>query len=263
MRVQRFSRLAVVSAFAIGILVGPPVAQATHADPAALPDLQMAPPTDFSIERRPHGVRWLRFETTVVNRGTGAFEVYGFNTGADADGTADGLYDYAVTQRIQDSSTSGWADHPTAATMFFQGDGHNHWHVEGLQLWQLSFSRTIDQPSDVLRTGRKIGFCFWDNYRLPGAGSAVYHPSTTSACVKTATNIVPMGLSVGWGDTYPATIAFQYVDITGLPYGDYWLTVTADPDGEFVEANESNNTTQVQIRISRKGVTVLETPPWP
>lgn len=51
--------------------------------------------------------------------------------------------------------------------------------------------------------------------------------------------------------------------VTGLPYGDYWLTVTADPNGEFVEADESNNATQVKIRISRKGVTVIETPPWP
>ncbi len=263
MRRHRLGRLGVICALAIGALVGPPAAQGTHST-GLLPDLQMAPPTDFGIERKPRGGRWLRFETTVVNRGPGAFEVYGFDTGVDADGTADGMYDYAVTQRIQGGATDGgWADHLTAATMFYQGDGHNHWHVEGLQLWQLSFERTIDQPSDVLRTGKKIGFCFWDNYQLPGAGENLYHPSTTSACLETESGTVPMGLSVGWGDTYPANIAFQYIDIGGLPNGDYWLTVTADPDGEFLEDNESNNVTQVKIRISRKGVTVLETPIWP
>ena len=263
MRRHRLSRLAIIGALVVGTLVGPPAAQATHSESALLPDLQMAPPTDFSLERRPKGARWLRFETTVVNRGPGAFDVYGFDAGADADGSADGMYDYAVTQRIQDGAAAdGWAEHATPATMFYQGDGHNHWHVEGLQLWQLSFDRTIDNPSDVLRTGKKIGFCFWDNYRLPGAGDDHYHPSTTSACLKTGTT-VPMGLSVGWGDTYPANIAFQYIDIAGLPNGDYWLTVTADPDGEFLESNESNNVTQVKIRISRKGVTVIETPAWP
>ena len=262
MALMRPGRAIAAVALALAAMHGPAAVRAEDGADALLPDLQMAPPTDFSIERRPKGGRWLRFETTVVNRGAGVFDVYGFDAGADADAT-DSTYDYAVTQRIQDSAADGgWADHSTAATMFYQGDGHNHWHVEGLQLWQLSFEQTIDQPGDVLRTGKKIGFCFWDNYQLPGAGPRHYLPSTTSACLETE-GTVPMGLSVGWGDTYPAGITFQYIDIGGLPYGDYWLTVTADPDSEFLESSESNNTTQEKIRISRKGVTVLETPPWP
>lgn len=66
-----------------------------------------------------------------------------------------------------------------------------------------------------------------------------------------------MGLSVGWGDEYPSTIAFQYIDITGLPNGDYLVSLEADTANHFVEANDDNNGGWAVIRITRKGVTVL------
>jgi hypothetical protein len=66
-----------------------------------------------------------------------------------------------------------------------------------------------------------------------------------------------MGLSVGWGDEYPSTIAFQHIDITGLPNGDYLVSLQADAGNEFVEADETNNSGWAMIRIARKGVTVL------
>lgn len=66
-----------------------------------------------------------------------------------------------------------------------------------------------------------------------------------------------MGLSIGWGDEYPSSIAFQYIDISGLPNGDYLVTLEADLANEFVEANDANNTSWATIRISRKAVTVL------
>jgi hypothetical protein len=72
-----------------------------------------------------------------------------------------------------------------------------------------------------------------------------------------ADGTVPMGLSVGWGDEYPSTIAFQYIEITGLPNGDYLVNLEADPANEFVEANDANNGGWAVIRIARKGVTVL------
>ena len=66
-----------------------------------------------------------------------------------------------------------------------------------------------------------------------------------------------MGLSVDWGDKYPWNIAFQYIDVSQMPYGNYCLTVTADPRGEFIEANEANNSVRTLIAIQPGGVTVL------
>jgi hypothetical protein len=68
-----------------------------------------------------------------------------------------------------------------------------------------------------------------------------------------------MGLSVGWGDEYPSSIAFQYIDITGLPNGEYVVTLAVDLDREFVEADDDNNTAWATIKITRKAVTVIAT----
>jgi hypothetical protein len=69
---------------------------------------------------------------------------------------------------------------------------------------------------------------------------------------------VRMGLSVGWGDMYPARIVDQYINITGLPAGEYTVTATADWADWFVESNNTNNSTTARIRISKSGVTVID-----
>ena len=237
-------------ALLIGALAtGMPTASVAAAD-EGLPDIGMLAPKDFSIQSRPRGVRWLRFDTVVVNVGPGPFQVYGHD---DPD---DGTSKYAVVQEVWDGTA--WVEHPTPAVMSYSGDGHDHWHVEHLQRWTL-----INANAEVLRSGAKIGFCFWDNYRYGSTVDPHYHPDTTSACEEREDGSVPMGLSVGWGDEYPSTIAFQYIDITGLPNGDYTITVEADPQNWFLEASDANNASWAKIRITRQGVRVLESGPGP
>jgi hypothetical protein len=62
-----------------------------------------------------------------------------------------------------------------------------------------------------------------------------------------------MGLSVGWGDEYPATLPDQYIDITNVTPGHYRLSVTADAQNWFAETNEANNTTWVDVQLRRQG----------
>ena len=219
-----------------------------------LPDIGMLAPKDFSIQSRPRGVRWLRFDSVVVNVGPGVLEVEGR-------GPAVGGRLGEVVQLVE-TSDGGRLEVPTPAEMFYAGDGHDHWHVEDLQHWTLA---SVNDRATPLRAGAKRGFCFWDNYRYGSTAPVYYYPTTTSACEMRGDGTVPMGLSVGWGDEYPSSIAFQYIDITGLPNGDYVVTLEADlptagaPSGEFVEVNELNNTGWAVIRITRKGISVLST----
>lgn len=219
-----------------------------------LPDIGMLPPKDFSIQSRPRGVRWLRFDSVVVNVGPGVFE-------AEGRGPVVGDRLGSVVQLVE-TADGGRVEVATPAEMFFAGDGHDHWHVEDLQHWTLA---SVNDRATPLRAGAKRGFCFWDNYRYGSTAPVRYHPSTTSACEMRSDGTVPMGLSVGWGDEYPSSIAFQYIEITGLPNGEYVVTLEADlptaaaPAGEFVELDEDNNTAWAVIRITRKGVTVLST----
>lgn len=254
--------LALVLALALtsASLLAPPASVALDGS-EVLPDLGMLPPTNFSIQRRPRGDRWLRFDTVVVNMGPGSFDVEGRPDGA-TDGTL------GVVQRVQHGNL--WTEVATPARMFHAGDGHDHWHVRDLQDWTIA---RLDSPAAVLSWGKKTGFCFWDNYDYAATGPVAYHPNTTDACERRADETVPMGLSVGWGDRYPASIAFQYIDISTLGNGDYLVRLEADlpgptdADGAFVEANETNNGSWATIRITRKSVTVLsagtELPPAP
>lgn len=216
----------------------------------------MLPPTDFTIQQRPRGGRWLRFSTVIVNLGPGVFQLYGFDT----DGASVGN-ELSVVQQIQ-APGGGFSELSTTATIFYSGDGHDHWHVRNLQEWTLQ-----NLNAQVLARGAKIGFCFWDNYNYRATTDAYYHPYTTDACEIAVDGTVPMGLSVRWGDEYPYNIAFQYIDISGLPNGEYKVTVAADPPlgggGRFIEANEDNNMSWARIRIARKTVTVLELAPAP
>lgn len=106
----------------------------------------MLQPGDFHVERKPGGKRWLRFSTTIVNIGDGAFDVYGYEPSGGAITSSSTLN---VTQRIENGDGT-WSNHGTTATMFYSGDGHDHWHVEGMQLWELAFEAT---PNNAVAKG--------------------------------------------------------------------------------------------------------------
>jgi Lysyl oxidase len=215
-----------------------------------LPDLGMAPLTDLRIDTSTiPGRRLLRFTTVIVNVGEGPFETIGSRLDTS-------IPEMPVRQRIYDDA-GGARDVDTPTVMFFAGDGHDHWHVrdaEGYELRRLDNGRRVG-------TGAKHGFCYYDNtpYRLslPTAplGSVYGH------CGAAQDLSVTTGLSVGWGDTYPASIALQWIDITGLKSGRYRLTATADPGRWFFETNEANNATWLDLKLTGSGITVLHQGP--
>lgn len=237
----------VAVALAALTLVSPaPVAAATP----RLPDLGMAPLSDFRIETSPTGQKLLRFTALVVNVGAGPFDLEGRRPNATAT-------DMRVKQRLfNDDGTKTTLS--TNATMFYSGDGHNHWHVRDLQRYTIN---SIDADSE-LGAGAKTGFCFFDGVAFRTSLPKSPPRPRYSSCGTQASTKVGMGLSVGWGDVYTWNLAFQWIDISALPAGDYRMRAQADPKGLFTEANTANNKTWTKIRISATNqVTVLEQGP--
>jgi hypothetical protein len=57
------------------------------------------------------------------------------------------------------------------------------------------------------------------------------------------------GISVGWVDVYDSTRDGQWIDVTDVASGTYWLESTADPLNRLKESNEYNNTTRIRVTI--------------
>jgi len=213
-----------------------------------LPDLQMAAITDIKLDQTTFSDRkLLRFTAVIANEGAGPLELHGSRPDTNTS-------EMSVTQRIYDDS-GGFRDVPTNATMYYAGDGHHHWHTKNLETAELD---QMDSFAQVAKYAKQ-GFCFADGGKfrpsLPGAPtSPVYTTCGTDPNQLTTT----MGLSVGQGDWYTWDVAFQWIDITGVPSGRYRLFLTADAAGWFQDADQTNNGTWADVLLGPKGVSVLD-----
>lgn len=234
----------VASALAAALLAS--AGMPASAAPERLPDLAMARLKNLEVQTHSDGRRLLRFDSTIVNVGGSRFEVYGERDSAEQ-ATMD-----TVTQRLY-YGAGRHRDRPTGASMYFGGDGHDHWHVRDLERFSLTRTGSGAAPA---RIGAKHGFCFWDTLRFGSKRDPFYTPPR-GACGQASDLRVREGLSVGWGDVYPAHLPDQYVDVTGLPDGRYTFRAVADGGGWFREADESNNFTWTQIRLEGPKVEVL------
>ena len=192
------------------------------------------------------GHRRLRFTAMMANVGQGHFEVRGSRSGA-SDPTmsiSQVLYNSAGGSRT--IATNAWGQ--------YAGDGHDHWHVQQMMsygLWPVGSGTSISR-------GAKVGFCFLDtnawNLSLPGARQSSYYRESWCGTQASTTNRV--GISLGWADSYPWSFAYQWVDITGLPAGEYYLRSIVDESDYFVETSDSNNCAWNRIRIPASGSSV-------
>ena len=206
-----------------------------------LPDMQAERPTEVHITVA-NGRRLLKFTAVMVNVGDGAMEVLGRRSSS--------LDPWTVTQVVYDD-VSGSRRVETDAHLVYAGDGHDHWHVRKMMAYHLFSTR-------VTRGDSKVGFCFFDTtLRFPGlphSPSARYYREPW--CGRRSATTSRTGVSVGWGDRYSWKIAFQWIDITGLPAGDYVLRAIVDPYDWFVEKDDAHNCAYRRIRIGSSGTTV-------
>ncbi len=211
-----------------------------------LPDLAMAYPTQLRIQTTESGKRRLRLTTTIVNIGDGPFET------ASSRLAGDDLM--GVNQRIYNTA-GGYRVVETGATARYSGDGHDHWHVRDIARYELF---GITGNGGRLARDAKVGFCFFDtnryNLSLPRAPQSPRY--SEAGCGTPGSLFVKNGISVGWGDRYSAGLSRQWIDITKIPAGEYFLKVTVDPLFKFKEIRNRNDCNWTRIRIPKSGSTV-------
>jgi hypothetical protein len=237
-------------AVALLLLVGVQAASLpAYAASGRLPDLGMANFKHLQIQRTTDGRKLLRFSSILVNVGSGRFEARGSRP-STARNTM------TVRQRIYDGE-GGYRSVSTDAVMYFAGDrddGHFHWHIRNLERFRLT---RLDNGTKV-GTIAKHGFCFFDNYRY-GSQRSPFYTVARGACGESSSDLrVGMGLSVGWGDIYRWDLPGQYINVTGLSPGRYRLEGVADPSDWFKEKDNTNNSTWVDLQLTRTDVKVLD-----
>jgi hypothetical protein len=207
-----------------------------------LPDLRMSRIREPRIGVTASGRRLLRLTTWITNVGRGPLELRGSRTSLS-------LATIPVTQRVKTSAGTWWSL-PTTAVMQYSGDGHNHWHAQRIATYELM----REGSTSTARRGAKVGFCFFDTnayaLSLPGAAS---RPAYAKADCGTRSSLgIKMGLSVGWADVYGLWVAYQWIDITGVPSGTYRIRATVDASNWFLESNDRNNCSWIKVRITRR-----------
>lgn len=206
---------------------------------AVLPDLMPKPQLNVTTERLVD--RWyIRFSTIIVNVGDGDFMLRATRPSVPADWEAQQLIPH----------TGGGAEAvPIDAQLAWGGDGHGHWHVVRVATVRLVPLDAAGGPvGDEVATDSKIGFCFYDHTHefARGPEEDVYSAET---CGEEDDELIGMGLSPAWNDTYRQTLPGQSIEVTGLPDGKYRLFTDVDEYGWFREVSRANNRTWIDLDI--------------
>lgn len=129
------------------------------------------------------------------------------------------------------------ANHPD---LFTFSPCHEHHHFD-------QFARyTLLDGEQVIAAGHKQAFCLLDlqSWAWPELGDA----DETYTCFN-------QGLSVGWLDIYDRNLDCQWIDVTGVPYGDYTLRIEINVAAQgaahpmLVERDYGNNVVEIPVVV--------------
>ncbi|MEZ6119417.1 MAG: lysyl oxidase family protein [Pirellulaceae bacterium] len=171
----------------------------------------------------------LRFTTAFANQGEGDLELIG--------GEVISSDRRKVTQRVhftdgsyQDLDAGEFTYHP----------GHAHIHFDGYAIYKLREKTADGQVGEVVATGGKISFCMVDVIRFdPEAGGSKFGQCESDY----------QGVTAGWSDVYDRSLPDQWINISGLDDGDYFLEIISDPENQILESDETNNVAIVPVTI--------------
>jgi Lysyl oxidase len=132
--------------------------------------------------------------------------------------------------------TIGSPTDPANADMFEFSPCHGHYHIKGFADYRL-----LRMDGTVAAPGHKQAFCFISSFKYSNDSNGQDKPSFT--CDN-------QGIQSGWGDWYYKQLSGQWIDITGVPEGDYKVNVRINAIGMFNEGqNRYTNEIETTIHV--------------
>lgn len=204
-----------------------------------LPDLDQRAPDALVITQR--GDRFLlAFSSRVENIGGGPLVI---SAGRPSTSTATMTADQVVRRADGfENQVSG-----VGQLRYVRSPDHSHWHYLGFDRYELR-----DPGGTSIVADRKTGFCLGDRYRI-GAGLATSSVAEwEEECGRDQPELLTVeeGISPGFGDDYPARLEGQYIDLTGVPSGEYLLVHEVNANRRLEELDYANNTASAAVEIT-------------
>jgi Lysyl oxidase len=196
----------------------------------------------------------LRFDQVLGNSGAGALDIR-FDQPSGVPPVDD--QEVTTSQRIYRSDGSFY--HLPAGNVHWHAI-HQHYHFDGFaqsKLWATD-AQGVRSGASPAATGNKVSFCIATTSINPDYwGQQAFGPSSYPApdCLEPESSSQGLdhfkqGMAVGWTDEYNWFLPGQYVEVTGVPDGDYILDTTVDPTARLVESDKTNNCGSVRVRLS-------------
>lgn len=217
----------------------------------------------------------LRLAATIGNIGDGPMYTFGKNEWYCGDKVVeqsqkceDGTYArQKLYQRIYEKygEKLRFKDVVSGTNYYDNKPGHDHFHVDDWAVFRLTKVKTNRKgriKKKVVAQGEKVSYCLfdtgicqssdslclsnsvvWSSQNLPNYGLGTF--------VDCKSDI--QGISVGGYDTYGQLYEGQYVQLPKrLRNGNYILEIEVDPQGIYLEKDETNNTFSMPISLSKQ-----------
>jgi hypothetical protein len=199
------------------------------------PNVRALPPRDIAMLNASS----MKFSATSWNAGDGTLELVPRNPFTDSTGTTK----QPVDQKVYCSDGSSYL-RPAGNAAYHPA--HNHVHFNDYANYILEEDTASPQNP---RKGTKTTFCIMDttgvNTQVQGAATA----PGFDWCPTQEPGFNTQGMSVGWGDTYGASLSGQSIAIGDLAAGMYRLRHVFDPKTLLLETDENDNESCRKVEI--------------
>ena len=175
----------------------------------------------------------VRFDGFVTNVGDGPLRVAG-------NPQTDSVYQWLLEAGGDPLNPADYQAGPKVSVIYETDDGHNHWHLRNAQeyaLWN-------EDRTEQVTVGAKVGFCLYDIGQIwATAPPRYYDGSVVQFCDQgdPSSTTIEMGVTPGWKDVYGYTLNQQWVDVSAVAPGVYFLSNQTDTSNQIVESDETNN----------------------
>lgn len=203
--------------------------------PSQLPNLVQAPP--YGLRETNVDGRWhLGFASSVANLGAAPLLVRASRPNRAA--RAMTAWQIVGGRRVARAGVLRFDTDPT----------HAHWHLQPFEVYELR--READ--AGLVASARKAGFCLTDTLpAVTGAGRAKH----TALCGRDRPDLVKVGegISPGWSDVYGPEREGQFLDITDVPAGRYFVVNRVNGGAAIRETRHDDDIAATAIDLEWTG----------